>query len=164
MSKELEALDKICEHLDLDDDYFYCEDGEKTDFEIVEAALKDYEELKKTLKQYDIFSVYELKDRLDRLKDIEKAIKKVFPNNEYTFGLLVDKIRNIELQEETDEVLEILNDYVVDIGILKDSKSVGEYNHRLCQRYFSDFQDFNNKPQYKALGEEAFNLLKKELL
>lgn len=43
MSKELSplgALNRICEHLDLDDEYFYSKNGEKADYKIVETALK----------------------------------------------------------------------------------------------------------------------------
>ena len=47
MSKGLEALERITEHLDLEDEYFYKQ--EKVDEEIIKQALKDYEELQKVL-------------------------------------------------------------------------------------------------------------------
>ena len=46
MSKELEALNRICEHLDLDDEYFYLKNGEKTDYEIIKKSLKALEIIK----------------------------------------------------------------------------------------------------------------------
>ena len=46
MSKELEALNRICEHLDLDDEYFYLKNGEKTDYKVIEKSLKALEIIK----------------------------------------------------------------------------------------------------------------------
>lgn len=98
---------------------------------IIEKELERNNELVDTLKQYDIFSIYELKDRLNRLNDIEKAIKKIFPSNEYTFGLLVNKIRNIDLQEKTDEALEIIEENLkygyVFIGYDEDNKPLFQF-------------------------------------
>lgn len=48
MSKELEALNNMSEHIDLDDDYFYDKNGHKKDYAIIETALKEYELMKQT--------------------------------------------------------------------------------------------------------------------
>ena len=55
MSKELEALDRITEHLDLDDEYFY--KGAKYDEKLIkeyilksQEALKDEKENKQIIK------------------------------------------------------------------------------------------------------------------
>ena len=55
MTKELsplEALNRICEHLDLDDEYFYLKNGEKADYKVIEKSLKALEIIKQ--KEVDI--------------------------------------------------------------------------------------------------------------
>lgn len=83
MSKELSplgALNRICEHLDLDDEYFYSKNGEKADYKIIETALKrnkaleiikEHKLLNYVLKNEKCANMYHLsKDKIDLLKEV----------------------------------------------------------------------------------------------
>ena len=63
MSKELEALNRICEHLDLDDEYFYLKNGEKADYKVIEKSLKALEIIKE--KRVDVRFLFQCKSLRD---------------------------------------------------------------------------------------------------
>lgn len=60
MSKELEAYNRLCRHLDYDNDDYMFNGQYEEDNAVIENALKDYETIKKDL---------------DRLKKLEKVIE-----------------------------------------------------------------------------------------
>lgn len=75
-------------------------------------------------------------------------------------AMLDDAGKQNYILDRQEEALNTILDFVVDVGVLKDSKSYSEYNHRMCQRFWTDFQDFHQKPAYKAIGENEFNVIK----
>lgn len=77
---------------------------------------------------------------------------------EYDLGSVEGKF-DIYYSKES-QLLQIIKDRVVDIGLLKDCKTEPEYLNRLCHRVYAEQNDFNEKPAYKRMSQEEFDLLK----
>lgn len=98
----LEALDRICEHLDLDDAYFYSKNGEKADYKVVETALKEYEGAKnhiEALNKERIDSVLKLK-ALEIIKAHPEQLLDIIGTDNYNEYLDLDYAPNQYMSEE----------------------------------------------------------------
>lgn len=143
MSNELEALNRICEHLDLDDEYFYSKNGEKADYKIIETALKDYE----LIKQPKIIVV----DKKISDDDLEKLINQ---------GIIVGNLEQSKIEPLFDnetqnklKALEVIKNKQVNVRYLFQCKSLRDYN----------FVYKGTKQSNLCLTKEEYELLKEAL-
>lgn len=135
MSNELEALDRICEHLDLDDAYFYSKNGEKADYKIIKTALKEKEqqdEIIKIIKEIISFKASEPEFEMDEDDSVRSIIGRVYlelkraiTNNER------ELFRNWVLETcfpKELKVLKIIEEKQINIAALLELDSLQQYN------------------------------------
>ena len=143
MSKGLEALERITEHLDLEDEYFYKQ--EKFDEETIEKELKDYENLQKVLDDFGIYNTMNLIDTLKNIQILEKQIANLEDLCERHYD-------EIERDSKKLKALEIIKEKGIILQFIKETYTVEQYNAGVFGTLV------------KPLIQEEYELLKDELL
>lgn len=148
MSKELEAYNRLCSHLDYDNDDYMFNGCYEEDNKVIETALKDYE----LAKQTKIITV----DKEISDDDLEKLTsQRMFVDNSEQCEIKL--LLNEEFQKKI-TALEIIKDKKVDVPYIienPEEKDVIWYNSRfmgvLCEGW-------------RMLSQEEYDLLREVLL